>query len=116
MGKLTFSVRKVLGKDKMRKIFHMKSHKTKYDLSDAIKRETVEYQVEKMRNYFFDVNATDSNTGRQQTYWCQAYAIAGIDLEEENSVSGNELKRIDEYWLKVWFKLVFSGKTKFSRS
>lgn len=94
MGKLTFSVGKVLGKDKTRKVFHMKSHETKYDLIDVIIRETVEYQVQKIPNSFFEDNTTDSNAGRQQTYWRQANAIAGIDLEEEASLVGMSYKRL----------------------
>lgn len=41
----------------------MKSHETKYDLIDVIIRETVEYQVQKIPNSFFEDNTTDSNAG-----------------------------------------------------
>ena len=85
MGKLAFSVWKVLGKDKTRKVFHTKSHETKYDLIDVIIRETIP---------LLQVNTTDSNAGRQQTYWRQANAIAGIDLEEEASLVGMNYKRL----------------------
>lgn len=85
MGKLAFSVGKVLGKDKTRKVFHMKSHETKYDLIDVIIRETIPLLQD---------NTTDSNAGRQQTYWRQANAIAGIDLEEEASLVGMSYKRL----------------------
>ena len=71
MSKLAFPVGKGLGKDKMRKVFHMKE------------QETVEYQVEKIPNFFFENNATDSNKGGN------ILDQLGIDLEEEASGSGN---------------------------
>ena len=58
----TFTVGKVLGKDQMIKVFNFKSHKTEYGLSDAIKRDLVEYQVQKIPNSFFEDKATNSNT------------------------------------------------------
>lgn len=46
----------------MIKVFNFKSHKTEYGLSDAIKRDLVEYQVQKIPNSFFEDKATNSNT------------------------------------------------------
>ena len=66
MGKLAFSVGKVVGKDKMTKSY-TKSQETEFDLSKAIKCETVEYQVESIPKFFFEDNAADSNKRRQQT-------------------------------------------------
>ena len=66
MGKLAFSVGKVVGKDKMMKS-HTKSQETEYDLNEAIKCETVEYQVERIPKSFFEDNVTYSNKRRQQT-------------------------------------------------
>ena len=83
MSKLAFPVGKGLGKDKMRKVFHMKDHEFVYNFSDIIKQERVEYQVEKIPNFFFENNATDSNKGGN------ILDQLGIDLEEEASGSGN---------------------------
>lgn len=62
MSKLAFPVGKGLGKDKMRKVFHMKDHEFVYNFSDIIKQETVEYQVEKIPNSFFEDKASNCNT------------------------------------------------------
>ena len=68
--KMAFSIRKVLGKDKMKKVFNAKSYEIEYDLSDGIKHESVEYQVEKIpKSFFFKDNATNSNKGRKQTLY-----------------------------------------------
>ena len=76
---------------------------TKHDLVDSIRREWTEYQTEIISEDWYIKQGTDNTDGShsriQPSYWPEAYGVAGIEYQLEES----KFIRIDKYWLKVSF-------------
>ena len=89
---------KALGDDAMHKAFHSGQNKTKYDLIDKIRSQFQQYQMESIDESFYKYNETSKkDTYTQKTlYWKDAYKIAGICSDDDNSNDG-VFKRLVEY-------------------
>ena len=78
---------------------------------DVIRQEFTEYQTEAITEDFYMDTEPDTvePKHKQQSYWREAYGIAGIEWKEDEIESNH--KRIDEYWLRVWIILYLYNTT-----
>ena len=101
ISRLAMVCANVFGEEQMRKIFRLKQGATKFDLWDTIKLECHEYQTENIPQSYYTVQEQPERGRNQTSYWKSAYEVTFIDLGDASFKEEN-LKRIDQYWYKVY--------------
>ena len=72
---------------------------SKNDILDSVRRQWTEYQTEVISEDFYMKQDTDKFNSRDQpSYWRDAYGVAGVEYQAEES----KFIRIVKYWLKVF--------------
>ena len=101
MVRLARIIGKALGKHQLSKVFQVQSGTTLDGLCDIIKLEADQYQTQVIDPSLILVDKKDvkRSNREQKTYWDNAYQIAGVECQDHETE--NNVKRIDEYWLKV---------------
>ena len=62
---------------------------TQYDLCDKVKQEYTMYQMEKIAESFIKKSdsCVKSKTHQQNTYWAEAYSLAGVEVYSEKTLT-----------------------------